>query len=220
MSFEFVQLMDDIYKGCLGVVLFIAILNILKSLTFNYYLYMMKTSIGIAKTDILSFGLLAAIILAGFSSFTYVVMGASSYQFRDFFNTFGTLFRMMLAMVTFRDAELTTNAQSNIIFSFFIFIMAILMVNVFICILNDAFATVKSSWNSNNDIEPFDEELNDHFWWKLGQTFKFCSTSTDPSSKYEKGTKLSHESNKVISKQKNALLIYIFEEVIAKRARS
>jgi hypothetical protein len=57
--------MDDIYKGCLGVVIFIAILNILKSLTFNYYLYMMKTSIGIAKTDILSFGLLAAIILAG-----------------------------------------------------------------------------------------------------------------------------------------------------------
>ena len=127
---------------------------------------------------------------------------------------------MMLAMVTFRDAELATNAQSNIIFSFFIFIMAILMVNVFICILNDAFTTVKSSWNSNNDIEPFDEELNDHFWWKLGQTFKFCSTSTDPSSKYEKGTQLSHESNKVISKQKNALLIYIFQEVIFKRARS
>jgi hypothetical protein len=98
--------------------------------------------------------------------------------------------------------------------------MAILMVNVFICILNDAFTTVKSSWNSNNDIEPFDEELNDHFWWKLGQTFKFCSTSTDPSSKYEKGTQLSHESNKVISKQKNALLIYIFQEVIFKRARS
>lgn len=212
MSFELVQLMDDIYKGCLGVVLFIAILNLLKSLTFNYYLYMMKTSIGIAKTDILSFGLMAAIILAGFSSFTYVLMGASFYQFRDFFNTFGTLFRMMLAMVTFRDAELTKNAQSNIIFSFFIFIMAILMVNVFICILNDSFATVKSSWNSNNDIEPFDEELNDHFWWKLGQTFKFCSTSTDPSSKYEKGIKLSHEFNKVtsISKERKCIIYYIY----------
>jgi hypothetical protein len=60
-------------------------------------------------------GLLAAIILAGCSSFTYVVMGASSYQFRNFFTAFGTLFRMMLAMVTFRDAELATNAQSNII---------------------------------------------------------------------------------------------------------
>jgi hypothetical protein len=52
---------------------------------------------------------------------------------------------------------------------------------------------------------PFD--IFNLFIWKKGQTFKFCSTSTDPSSKYEKGTKLSHEFYKVISKQKNALLI-------------
>ncbi|XP_071152223.1 polycystin-1-like protein 2 [Mytilus edulis] len=185
VSFELVQLMDDINKACIGVVLFIAILNLLSSLSFNYYLYMMKTSIGLAKVDILSFALLAAIILAAFSSFTYIVMGGTSYQFRDFFNTFGTLFRMMLAMVTFRDAEMTANAQSNVIFSFFIFIMTLLMVNVFICILNDAFATVKSSWNTNKDIEPFDEELNEHFWWKVGQAFTVCASSSDAASKYK-----------------------------------
>lgn len=189
MSFELVQLMDDINKACIGVVLFIAILNLLSSLSFNYYLYMMKTSIGLAKVDILSFALLAAIILAAFSSFTYIVMGGTSYQFRDFFNTFGTLFRMMLAMVTFRDAEMTANAQSNVIFSFFIFIMTLLMVNVFICILNDAFATVKSSWNTNKDIEPFDEELNEHFWWKVGQVFTVCASSSDAASKYKPGIK-------------------------------
>ena len=151
---------------------------------------MMKTSIGLAKTDILSFAMIATILLAGFSSFIYVLMGGTSYQLRDFPNTFGTLFRMMLAFVTFRDAELTANAQSNIIFSFFVFIMTILMVNVFICILNDAFATVKSSWNTNKDIEPFDDELNEHFWWKVGQTFKFCSSSPDTPSKYQAGTQM------------------------------
>ncbi|KAK3084686.1 hypothetical protein FSP39_017416 [Pinctada imbricata] len=175
MSFEIVQLLDDIYKGCIGVVLFISILQLLQPLSFNYYIYVMKASIAISKQDLGSFGFFTAIPLAAFASLTFCTLSHQSYSFRDLPSSFLSLFRTMLAMVRFQDIFESDDAFDMIVFTIFIFTMAIILVNIFVCILNDSFAYIREKGGNLTETEPFDTDLNEHFWWKVNQALNVCS---------------------------------------------
>ncbi|XP_033748530.1 polycystin-2-like [Pecten maximus] len=179
LSFEIVVFYDNIYKLCISVVLFVAILMLLKPLTFNYYLYMMKTSILVSKMDLLSFSVILGVAMTAFACIVHLFIGATSFSFMTMAKSYLTLFRTLLAMVTLRELMGSTDEfETEIVFTIFIFTMTLILLNMFISILNDAFTAVKDG-RSGGAVTPFDYELNKHFWGKMNQAFN-CNSNKNP----------------------------------------
>ncbi|XP_060074619.1 polycystin-2-like [Ylistrum balloti] len=197
LSFEIVVFYDNIYKLCISIVLFVSILMLLKPLTFNYYLYMMKTSIIVSKVDLLSFSVILGIAMTAFACIVHLFIGATSFSFMTMASSYITLFRTLLAMVTLRELMGSTDEiVTEIVFTIFIFTMTLVLLNMFICILNDAFSFVKDG-KSAGLVTPFDSELNKHFWRKINQAFNCRSNTNHKDSKKPKGQDFSDLQNQI-----------------------
>ncbi|XP_060074435.1 location of vulva defective 1-like [Ylistrum balloti] len=68
VSFEMVELLDILYRMFIGSVCFIAILNLLKPLSFNYYLHLMRTAISIFRVEVINFSIISFLVIIAFSS--------------------------------------------------------------------------------------------------------------------------------------------------------
>ncbi|XP_069134390.1 polycystin-1-like protein 2 [Argopecten irradians] len=186
LSFEIVVFYDNIYKLCISVVLFVAILMLLKPLTFNYYLYMMKTSILVSKMDLLSFSVVLGVAMTAFACIVHLFIGATSFSFMTMAKSYLTLFRTLLAMVTLRELMGSSDKfESEIVFTIFIFTMTLILLNMFISILNDAFSFVKDG-KSAGMVTPFDSDLNNHFWSKINQALN-CNSNKKPDNPNPRG---------------------------------
>lgn len=114
MSFEIVQLYDEIYKCCLSLVLFMAILLLLKPLSFNFYLYMMRSAFVVCQNELLAFAMMFLGGLTAFAGVLYLLVGPYTFAFRNMLNSYMTLFQSFLAMVTFRDILKETTKTTEI----------------------------------------------------------------------------------------------------------
>ncbi|XP_060074616.1 polycystin-1-like protein 2 [Ylistrum balloti] len=172
LTFDIVDAMDIAFKACIGVELFIAVLNLLRPLTFNYNIYLMRTSIAMCYEDLMAFGLCIMVPMIGFAILCFVCLGSYQMDFRDFPAAFITLFRMLLAMVKVRDTFGEQELVLSFTFSVFLFVMTIVMVNFCISILNDAFSCVKNNKSMAKDVDTYDMELHKHFWRKIYNILK------------------------------------------------
>ncbi|XP_021358059.1 polycystin-2-like, partial [Mizuhopecten yessoensis] len=172
VTFDIIDVMDSAYKVCISVELFVAVLNLLRPLTFNYNIYLMRTSISLCAKDLMSFGICILVPMSGFAILCFVCVGPYQMDFRDIFTAFITLFRTLLAMVKIRDTFGENDIAISFGFSVFLFVMTILMVNFCISILNDAFSYVKKKKPMSSDIDAYDMELHNHFWRKINDALK------------------------------------------------
>lgn len=73
-------------------------------------------------------------------------------------------------MVKLRESFELGSVGNQVIFAIFVICMSIILVNYFICILNEGFAVVKSNGgNKMANVSAFDHELNTHFWRRVGE---------------------------------------------------
>ncbi|XP_069134391.1 polycystin-1-like protein 2 [Argopecten irradians] len=180
VTFDIVDVMDTAYKVCVSAELFVAVMNLLRPLTFNHNIYLMRTSISISSKDILSFGLCIMVPMVGFAMLCFVFVGPYQMEFRNFVASFITLFRTLLAMVKIKDTFGEHDIGISFAFSVFLFVMTILMVNFCISILNDAFTYVKNNKPMPEDIDVYDMELHKHFWRKINDILKIFEQEQGP----------------------------------------
>ena len=183
VGFELAVDLDYIYKLCISLELFIAILSLLKPLTLNYSFYKMKTSINLSSRELLSFAFVLAIAMTAYATAFYTSLGSYTKEFKDIGSSYMALFRTLLSHVKYREAFLIEipTVVNQLTFCFFVFSIAIFSVNMFIAILNDAFHRVQRH-NSGElleaDVPLFDRELNKHMWKKLCGLFRMHCLDT------------------------------------------
>ncbi|XP_033748129.1 polycystic kidney disease protein 1-like 2 [Pecten maximus] len=172
VTFDIVDAMDTAYKVCVSAELFVAVLDLLRPLTFNHNIYLMRTSVSVCAKDLLSFGLCIMVPMVGFAILCFVCVGPYQMEFRNFVAAFITLFRTLLAMVKIKDTFGERDIGISFVFSVFLFVMTILMVNFCIGILNNAFSHVKNNKPMHADVEVYDMDLHKHFWRKINDILK------------------------------------------------
>lgn len=165
------------YTGCIAFVSFIAMLDMLKPLTFNFHIHLMRVSVGLSKQRMLGFALIILLLVLIFSIGLYLIKGYLLYEFRSLDVAFLSLFRISIGMLKFRQNLEMTDAFSIAMFIIFGFIVTILLINFVVSCLNTAFADAKIVSLKNGEHK-FDQDLNTFFWWKLMSYMPFANTTT------------------------------------------
>ncbi|OWF54511.1 Location of vulva defective 1 [Mizuhopecten yessoensis] len=166
VSFEMVEMLDILYRTFIGSVCFIAILNLLNPLSFNYYLHLMKTTICMFRAEAVQFLSIAVLFITAFSCMIYLMFGYSEPGFKDFKTTFLYLFRIMIGMIHFREILVKETVGITIVLGLYITIATILTINFFLAGLNFVFSEARIKSAVKGEYQ-FDAEINEHFWWKM-----------------------------------------------------
>lgn len=152
--------------------MFIAIIELLKPLTFNYYLHLMRTSIAISGGEIVGYIIIITLPVFSFASLMYLMVGHTDSHFKDLQSSFMT-FWILLLSISFKNTVETDDLQVKVIFTIFTLTMSIILVNVFVSLLTDSFASVKKLNGSSN--KQYDKELNEHFWRKISEYIRIIA---------------------------------------------
>ncbi|XP_060074617.1 polycystin-1-like protein 2 [Ylistrum balloti] len=172
VSLDLLDLMDTSYKVCISLELFIAVIDLLSPLTLNHSLYLMRTSVSFCGKDLVYLGLASMIPMTAFAILCYCYLGPHQAEFKDISSSYTTLFRTLLAMIKVQDTFDSDDIFSGLIFSVFLLLMTIVVVNVNICILNAALSRVKETGLVSTEFKTYDKDLQKHFWRTINNTLK------------------------------------------------
>lgn len=175
VSFEEVEIYDEIYRICLAGIFFLVIVRLLQPLGFNYHVFLLERSLYRAKTDLFSYLILLSLCLVAFASYLYLTIGTTVDDFKSMPTALRTLLQMLLSMISFRFNVEMSSLQAQAVVSLFAFTVSIIGINVFIGILTWNFYYIKLL-QKDEHVEPhmtrFNQELNDHFWWRIDKIIR------------------------------------------------
>ncbi|XP_013397161.1 polycystic kidney disease protein 1-like 2 [Lingula anatina] len=158
VSFDDVALVDDGFAITMGVLLFIAWMQMFRPLSFNWHLAMLRSSLGSLKNTLSVYGLFFVIIVGAYCMAFYIVCGRSFESFRDFLYSFYSLFGVMLGLMVYEDVIEENTIFLQLAFLSYNLLSNFIMLNCFISVVCDTLDAVKNS----KSIDGFDYEMNDH----------------------------------------------------------
>ena len=165
-SFEKVMLLDECYRICIAIVSFIVILDLLKHLTFNYHLHLMKIALKIYSSGLASFVVILFLLIVAFSSLLHLSRGYFEQEFRTFVSSSLALFKIMIGMINMGKDIQVENTVTVIYFCLYAFLVTLITINIFISGLNLAFADAEFVSKIPGD-DYFDQEVGDYLDWKI-----------------------------------------------------
>ena len=184
LSFDLIFFMDYISRTCIGFLIFIDVITVLKHLTFNYYVYLMRMTLYMAAKEIMSCVVVIGILITAFASYSYLTVGVYLYAFRDMLGAVMTKLRTAIAIVKMNiyfQSTIETSVLDKIMFISFFFILTLVMMNTFISVINNAMEAVKGNKVSKARKRLlFDEELNKFFWRRITRILNFGKRDTYP----------------------------------------
>ena len=178
-------MMDYLSRSCLTFLIFIETLVVLKHLTFNYYVYLMRMTLNLAGREMLSCMVVISVFITAYASFQYLTLGPYLHLFRDMSSAVLTSIRIATAYVKMKiyfETNFSDTDINKLMFVCYFFIVTLTLMNIFISIINNAMETITDG-NVSQSIkrEMYDSNLNDFFWKTISRMF---SNVEENSSKY------------------------------------
>ena len=169
--------MDNISRTCLGFLIFIEVITVLKHLTFNYYVYLMRMALHLAAEEMTSCMIVIMILITGYASYQYLAVGAYSFAFRDMLSAIMTKLRTAIAIVKMNiyfESSFEIPVLNKVMFISFFVILTLILMNTFISVINNAMEAVKDNNVSKAKKRLlYDAELNAYFWRSIRRLFRF-----------------------------------------------
>ncbi|XP_033751837.1 uncharacterized protein LOC117335766 [Pecten maximus] len=171
VSFELASTMDSFFMAFIGFACFNAIISLLSPLTFNYQFHLFKVFLDLSRHTLFSLFIVQAILLVAFTSVVYMFFNTDQWELRNIYSTLLFLYRVALGMFKVKTSIKFLDYGSILIFSIFGFSVSILMMNLCVSVLNEAFGHAQIAVQKNNKHK-FDKELNDFLHWKLNNFWR------------------------------------------------
>ena len=108
-------------------------------------LAMLQGTLAQAFKDLYVFVILLLTILAGFVIMALNIFGAQAESYKNFVNSFGTLFLILLGEFDFDEMWAVDLQWAVVFFLLYVIFMFFVVLNIFLAILNDAFAVAHTS---------------------------------------------------------------------------
>ncbi|XP_033759296.1 polycystic kidney disease 2-like 1 protein [Pecten maximus] len=185
-SFGLVFQWDEYYSISLGMTTFIAILDLLKHLSFNYHIFLMYRTILAFRAELFQFTITLTVLIVGFACFINLMYGHTEGGFRSIPIAIQTLFRMTIGMIKFRNDIQVAVTGMLIAFAVYALVATVCFVNLFVSSLDYRLTTSKQL--IKDGLTSFDWHLSGHFWNRLARLFTVCG-ATRPNKRRKNGLK-------------------------------
>ncbi|KER24268.1 hypothetical protein T265_14455, partial [Opisthorchis viverrini] len=122
---------------------FFVVIKIFKYVNFDRSLGQLTKTLGTAAFDMIGFMIMFCIVFFAFAQLGYLAFGTSIEGYRSFTQACYTLFRIMVGDIDFVALRRANFFLGPLFFVVFIFFAVFVLLNMFLAIVNDAYANVK-----------------------------------------------------------------------------
>ena len=168
VSFNQAIAWDELFGYLLAFLVFFANLKFLKLIRFNHRIFLFTKTLCTSAMPLLSFMVVFFIFYIAYSFLFYSFFGAILEEYRSFPATVETLFNTVMGGFDFEILRDNNRYFGPIIFFSFMMIMVMILMNVFLTILMDAFAEVQEE---AENIKSEDAEVVDYMLDQFKQFF-------------------------------------------------
>ncbi|XP_048589739.1 polycystic kidney disease protein 1-like 2 isoform X2 [Nematostella vectensis] len=155
--------MDELLTYFEGLLVFVANIKLLKLCRFNHRIFMFTKTLSTAVEPLLSFLIVFLIFYLAYSSIYYLVFGSGIYEYRSMVSTIETLFSTLLGGYDYHAIANHDPILGPALFFSFQMIMVMILMNVFLTILMDAFAEVQADTSFQSNKHELVDYMTAHF---------------------------------------------------------
>jgi len=147
------------YDNLVAIAVFICWIKVFKYISFNKTMTQLSSTLGKCAKDIAGFAVMFFIIFLAYAQWGYLIFGTQVKDFSTFESSIYTLFRIILGDFNFKEIENANRILGPIFFITYVFFVFFVLINMFLAIINDTYAEVKSDLAQQKS----EFELTDYF---------------------------------------------------------
>ncbi|RWS23690.1 polycystin-2-like protein, partial [Leptotrombidium deliense] len=144
------------FNNVLALLTFIVWVKLFKYISFNKTMSQLSSTLSRCSKDIAGFGVMFFIVFFAFAQLGYLLFGTQVKDYSSFGNSVFTLLRLILGDFDFHELEAANRVLGPIYFLSYIFFVFFVLMNMFLAIINDSYAEVKSEINDQDDFQIMD----------------------------------------------------------------
>ena len=145
VSFQYAGAADESLTFIMGVLVFLVTLRFLKLFRFNKRMSLLGSTIGECAKPLGSFCISFMIVFLAYAILAYLVFGLENDKFKNFLTTIETQISIILGDFDYEELSSTNRILGPAYFFSFMYFSVFYLLNMFMAIINDSFADVKSS---------------------------------------------------------------------------
>lgn len=145
VSFQYAGAADESLTFIMGILVFLVTLRFLKLFRFNKRMSLLGSTIGECAKPLGSFFISFMLVFFAYAILAYLVFGLDNDKFRNFLTTIETQTSIILGDFDYEELESTNRILGPVYFFTFMYFSVFYLLNMFMAIINDCFADVKSS---------------------------------------------------------------------------
>lgn len=147
------------FNNMVAVAVFFAWIKVFKYISFNKTMTQLSATLNNCAKDVGGFAVMFFIIFLAYAQLGYLVFGTQVRDFSTFEDAIFTLFRIILGDFDFHALEAANRVLGPIFFITYVFFVFFVLLNMFLAIINDTYAEVKSNIASQKS----EFEIGDYF---------------------------------------------------------
>lgn len=147
------------FNNMVAVAVFFAWIKVFKYISFNKTMTQLSATLNNCAKDVGGFAVMFFIIFLAYAQLGYLVFGTQVRDFSTFEDAIFTLFRIILGDFDFHALEAANRVLGPIFFITYVFFVFFVLLNMFLAIINDTYAEVKS----NIATQKSEFEIGDYF---------------------------------------------------------
>lgn len=180
VSFQYAGAADESLTFIMGVLVFLVTLRFLKLFRFNKRMSLLGSTIGECAKPLGSFCISFMIVFFAYAILAYLVFGLENDKFKNFLTTIETQISIILGDFDYEELSSTNRILGPAYFFSFMYFSVFYLLNMFMAIINDSFADVKSSNDKQKNEYEMVEFILARFKENLGLKRNRVGTSKSP----------------------------------------
>ncbi|XP_065670011.1 polycystin-2-like protein 1 isoform X2 [Hydra vulgaris] len=150
-NFDFLSDWQCRFNDFVAVGVFVAWIKIFKYIKFNKTMSQLQSTLARCAKDIAVFAVMFMIVFLAYAQLGNLLFGSKLNDYNTIIDCIYTLFRIILGDFTFSDLQKTNPILGPIYFVTFVFFVFFVLFNMFLAIINDSYAEVKSELANQED---------------------------------------------------------------------
>jgi len=180
VSFQYAGAADESLTFIMGILVFLATLRFLKLFRFNKRMSLLGSTIGECAKPLGSFCISFMIVFLAYAILAYLVFGLENDKFKNFLTAIETQISIILGDFDYEELASTNRILGPAYFFSFMYFSVFYLLNMFMAIINDSFAEVKSSNDKQKNEYEMVEFILARFKENVGLNRNRVASSKDP----------------------------------------
>ena len=180
VSFQYAGAADESLSLIMGLLVFLVTLRFLKLFRFNKRMSLIGSTLKECAKPLGSFLVSFMLLFLAYAILAFLVFGIDNDNFKNFLTTFETQTSIILGDFDYRNIEETNRLLGPIYFFTFMYFSVFYLLNMFMAIINDSFADVKSSNDKQQNEYEMVEFILSRFKERLGLNRNRIGASKSP----------------------------------------